>query len=58
MVVCGYYLLHYLDLMTQFQVQMLVFKSQDEYRKLIEQITKDLKAYLDEQHKQLQVYAG
>jgi len=51
-----YYLLHYLDLMTQFQVQMLVFKSQDEYRKLIEQITKDLKAYLDEQHKQLQVY--
>ena len=51
-----HYLLHYLDLMTQFQVQMLVFKSQDEYRKLIEQITKDLKAYLDEQHKQLQVY--
>ncbi len=51
-----YYLLHYLDLMTQFQVQMLVFKSRDEYRKLIEQITKDLKEYLDEQHKQLQVY--
>ena len=51
-----YYLLHYLDLMTQFQVQMLVFKSKDDYKKLIEQITKDLKAYLAEQHKQLQVY--
>ena len=51
-----HYLLHYLDLMTQFQVQMLVFKSRDEYKQLIEQITKDLKAYLDEQHKQLQVY--
>ena len=51
-----HYLMHYLDLMTQFQIQMLVFKSKDEYNELIMQIIKDLKAYLAEQHKQLQVY--
>jgi len=50
------YLTHYLDIMTQFEVQLMMGRSDAEFKKIVETIHKDLVSYLDEQHKALQQY--
>jgi len=50
------YLMNYLDIMTQFEVQLMMGRTDAEFKKIVETIHTDLVSYLDEQHKALQQY--